>query len=356
MRKISLFALLLIFAVSFLSPIGKAQFSDVPESHPYFEAIEFTRNQNIVNGYSDGQFRPENKVNRAEFVKILIETLFSEEVINQCVIDPQNFFSDVPTDIWFAKYVCQAKKHNIIDGYPDGTFGPTLNIIFAESGKIISESAKLVVPRTRNQEWFEPYITSLENQNAVPSELKSPIQELTRGQMAEIIFRLRSQFGFEESSPVEVPVNNFDFAEERQQVLDIVNQERANAGLEPFQYSPFLEKSAQEHSDDMQIRNYFSHDTPEKTTSDERIENTGYYDEFFACNCPGRLLSGENIAKGQNDPTEVMETWMNSDQHRASILNPNFKEMGVGITPVKEADTGFTGYIWVQNFGGIHKE
>ncbi|ANN21484.1 serine protease [Amycolatopsis orientalis] len=116
------------------------------------------------------------------------------------------------------------------------------------------------------------------------------------------------------------------------QVIDLVNSERADAGCSPVSNESHLAAAAQGHSDDMSERNYFSHTTPEGVTFDQRIRAAGY-------DKPG----AENIAKGQSTAAKVMEAWMNSEGHRANILNCKLKKIGVGVNT--------KGMYWTQNFG-----
>ncbi len=116
------------------------------------------------------------------------------------------------------------------------------------------------------------------------------------------------------------------------QVIALVNQERAGAGCAPVSNESHLAAAAQGHSDDMSERNYFSHTTPEGTTFDQRIRAAGY-------GKPG----AENIAKGQSTAAKVMDAWMNSEGHRANILNCKLTKIGVGLNT--------KGMYWTQNFG-----
>ncbi|MEU9077148.1 CAP domain-containing protein [Kitasatospora sp. NPDC048538] len=119
-----------------------------------------------------------------------------------------------------------------------------------------------------------------------------------------------------------------------QQVVDLVNAERAKAGCGPVTAESRLASAAQSHSDDMANRNYFDHASPEGYHADHRIEAVGYRWSTW----------GENIARGQQDPAAVMDAWMNSPGHRANILNCAFKQLGVGVR------TGSGGPWWTQVF------
>ena len=115
-------------------------------------------------------------------------------------------------------------------------------------------------------------------------------------------------------------------------VVALVNDERAKSGCDPLQTDPKLAQAAQDHSSDMAQRDYFDHTTPEGLTFADRIVNAGYP-------TPG----AENIAVGQQNAEQVMDGWMNSDGHRANILNCELKSIGVGLAE--------DGMYWTQDFG-----
>jgi uncharacterized protein YkwD len=133
-------------------------------------------------------------------------------------------------------------------------------------------------------------------------------------------------------SPTESPTGNAAFEAE---VATIVNQERAKVGCPAVTVDDRLTAAARAHSADMAARNYFSHTTPEGVDFATRITNAGY-------RWSG---AGENIAKGQRTPQEVMTSWMNSDGHKANILNCGYKNLGVGVA----ADSSGT-LLWTQDF------
>ena len=117
-----------------------------------------------------------------------------------------------------------------------------------------------------------------------------------------------------------------------QQVLALVNQERAAVGVAPLMYDAEAERAAKAHSEDMRARGYFDHDTPEGWSPGDRLRMTG---------ASGYQGYGENIAMGQATPAAVMQAWMNSAGHRANILDPNFTHLGVGVGD---------GPLWTQVF------
>ncbi|MEV0574441.1 MULTISPECIES: CAP domain-containing protein [unclassified Streptomyces] len=117
-------------------------------------------------------------------------------------------------------------------------------------------------------------------------------------------------------------------------VLALVNQERAKVGCSPVTTSSSLTSLAQNFSDDMAARGFFDHTDPDGKSP---------WDRAAAAGVSG--LGGENIARGQADAEAVMEAWMNSEGHRANILNCDYKTLGVGV------HLGAGGPWWTQDFG-----
>ena len=106
------------------------------------------------------------------------------------------------------------------------------------------------------------------------------------------------------------------------EVLNLVNQERAAAGLPALQLDADAQRAAKAHAEDMSGRNYFAHNTPEGWTPTQRLQMLG---------ASGYSGWGENIAVGQSSPAAVMNAWMNSTGHRENILRATFTHLGVGV-------------------------
>ncbi|MDO8468490.1 MAG: S-layer homology domain-containing protein [Candidatus Peribacter sp.] len=178
---------------------SKNPFTDVPVNSTYYQSIEYLRTQNVLKGYLDGTFKPDTRINRAEFVHF---------VVNPFILDTNNmsaclktnvpdttdtvFFSDVARDSWYAPDVCFGKMNSIIDGYPNGTYGPANSINFVEAAKIICNVFSL---DTQNREtgefWYRPFVQRLSDLHAIPVSIKRFDQTMTRGEMAEIVYRLK---------------------------------------------------------------------------------------------------------------------------------------------------------------------
>ncbi|QDY79226.1 CAP domain-containing protein [Streptomyces qinzhouensis] len=118
------------------------------------------------------------------------------------------------------------------------------------------------------------------------------------------------------------------------EVLELVNQERAKVGCSPLRFDSALARLAGNFSADMAARGFFDHTDPDGDSPWDRAKQSGV-----------KNLAAENIARGQADAAAVMNAWMNSDGHRANILNCDYKTLGVGV------HLGGGGPWWTQNFG-----
>lgn len=126
----------------------------------------------------------------------------------------------------------------------------------------------------------------------------------------------------------------------RADMLAQVNALRRKAGAPALKMNPDLQQAAQGHAQDMLARGFFAHKSPSGTSVRERSRQAGY---------DWRTI-GENLAEGQMSVHEVVTTWMGSPGHRKNILNPDFRELGIGLV-LGKTRSGEYRVIWVQNFG-----
>jgi uncharacterized protein YkwD len=120
-----------------------------------------------------------------------------------------------------------------------------------------------------------------------------------------------------------------------QQVVALVNQQRAAGGCGPVAVNAKLTQAAQLHSEDQAAHNTMSHTGSDGSSPWDRTKRAGY---------PNAI--GENVAAGYRDAEAVMTGWMNSPGHRANIMNCSAKAIGVGVAK----SSGGTIY-WTQDFG-----
>ena len=106
-----------------------------------------------------------------------------------------------------------------------------------------------------------------------------------------------------------------------QEVLNLVNKERKKNNLPELKLDWEISRVARYKSQDMCEKNYFSHTSPTYGSPFDMLKKFKI----------SYVTAGENIAKGQKTAQAVMNSWMNSQRHRANILNKNFTKMGVGM-------------------------
>ncbi len=175
-------------------------FSDVPENHTNYNAIESLKKYGIINWYEDWTFKPDKKLNRVEALKI---TLLGNN-INTTLKEKYSPFNDVLEKDWFSEFVITAKNLGIIKGNPDGKFSPARNVNLAETLKIAIISAWIQINQDEHPDikpyadvqvtdWFSPFFKYAKEQKllSVSSNNIYPASNITRAEIAEIIFRLR---------------------------------------------------------------------------------------------------------------------------------------------------------------------
>ena len=199
-------------------------FTDVDNNHPYLPAIRFLKQNGIINGYSDGSFKPNQEVNRAEALKLLTlsekilgegaasedaEMIFDQEAVAED--DNINFdLTDVPEDGWYYKYVKQAFKNKIINGYNDRTFRPGTTVNLAEAVKMLLETNSVELPNPNDiiknpfkdadmNAWYAVYLQYAKNKYILIADMDlkvRPEKDITRQEMANLIYRF---YNLEES-------------------------------------------------------------------------------------------------------------------------------------------------------------
>ncbi|GGD66593.1 serine protease [Paenibacillus nasutitermitis] len=117
-----------------------------------------------------------------------------------------------------------------------------------------------------------------------------------------------------------------------QQVLELVNQERSNAGLNPLEMNSELSNVAMIKAKDMYDNQYFDHNSPTHGSPFDLMKANGIT----------YRTAGENIANGQTTPAQVMKDWMESPGHKANILNTSYTRIGIA----------YYNNEWVQEFTG----
>lgn len=120
-----------------------------------------------------------------------------------------------------------------------------------------------------------------------------------------------------------------------QQVVDLVNAERAAQGLAAYSVDSRLRAAARVHATDMACNHFTSHTGSDGSSVRDRVERQGYSWSWI----------GENFFVGGGSAQTAFNWWMNSTPHRANLLSPNYTQFGVGY--VYDADSDYGGYFVV---------
>lgn len=167
---------------SSFSPVSAQQssFNDI-SNYPWKNSISYLSSRGIIQGYADGSFQPINKINRAEFTKIIIGALYPEEIKT---FSKESCFPDVPENEWFTQYICLGKSKGIIKGNPDGKFYPANLINQAEALKILLTGFGHASQQSTGV-WYQPFFDKAASLTMYYfTKENAPAYEITRGEMA----------------------------------------------------------------------------------------------------------------------------------------------------------------------------
>jgi murein DD-endopeptidase MepM/ murein hydrolase activator NlpD len=170
-------------------------FTDVDSTHSNAKAIQYLKDNEIINGYDDGSFQPDKTVNRIEALKMIFLGLNIEL---KPMLDLG--FPDTSNQQWYSPYVGTAVNKSIAKGYPDGTFGPANTVNRAEYLKILLNSAR-IAPDSVDENpyadvpadaWFSSFAaySKLKNIFPISGNLFEGDRGVTRAEVAETIYRL----------------------------------------------------------------------------------------------------------------------------------------------------------------------
>jgi hypothetical protein len=213
-KKIFIFLLTAVFAsINLSTPLSYAMadeattpsgiktvtdFQDVLRTNDAYVAIDYLNKAGIINGYADGTFKPDNSINRAEVLKVILNG--SGVAKADTVTDTG--FPDVKTDDWFAAFVVKAKELGIAKGNDvDGTFAPGRQINKAEFLKMLlmannikTDALKVeadVATDAPKDAWFAPYLNYALQVGIITKNsagLLEPSKLLTRGEVAQMMY------------------------------------------------------------------------------------------------------------------------------------------------------------------------
>jgi len=202
MKKLALALTLILLSAQFFALTAFA-FSDIVENSRYYLPVTELENEGIIKGYDNGTFAPKEKINRAEALKMIMEASGKLET-KPCT--EENSFNDISENSWFADYVCTAKKHGIVNGNKNGDFRPWENVNLAEALKIIVNSFEEIANDPTDEgpfadvpmdSWFSGYFLYAKEHEILDINIENnvfPSAEISRGYLAEIIYKLRKHW------------------------------------------------------------------------------------------------------------------------------------------------------------------
>lgn len=174
-------------------------YTDAPGDRVTAVATSFLTQEGILQGYPDGTFRPDQPVNRAEFMKVAVlaaPRAFPE--LDEPVIDPPSpgvydCFPDVHREDWFSPYVCSAKAVGVVQGdalegilQSSWRFHPARTVNYAEAAKMLVNAFGIQTFPAAGREWYEPFLAVAETEGiALPGV--APGHALTRGEVAQVV-------------------------------------------------------------------------------------------------------------------------------------------------------------------------
>jgi hypothetical protein len=181
----------IVLTLSLMLAWGEAKaatysFTDVDANSVFAPAVAYLKNNNIVQGYADGTFKPSLDISRSEFLKIVLE---ANKIPTSSMVESQCFF-DIYKGMWYTKYVCYAKTKEYTSGYADSTFRPLNSVTLAEALKMIFKANGIAVT-TNTTAWYQPYMDKAKAKSMLVNIGKAWNNQITREEMAELIYKLK---------------------------------------------------------------------------------------------------------------------------------------------------------------------
>ncbi len=322
----------LVLVVSCLAaPVSAAgtSFTDVKESDYFYNPVQWAVENGVTSGMGDNRFGPLHPCTRGQVVTFLWRAAGSPSPSSD-----SNPFVDVGTDDYFYTPVLWAVENGITAGVGANRFGPNQTCTRAQIVTFLWKSQNAPEPSNPNAGFSDvggsayyakPVAWAVENgvTAGMGNNQFAPEATCTRGQVMTFLYKVK---GTTPGAPETEDNSQLSMAKE---VFNLVNAEREKAGLTPLTYYELGQPAVDIRCEE--LKELFSHTRPNGSawfTVLDELEIQGWW----AC--------GENIAWGQRSPEEVMGDWMNSEGHRANILNPNFTGLAVATD----------GAYWVQMF------
>ena len=372
--KRKLLALSLVFALALCTalPASAQTFRDVPPRNWAYQVIERAAANGWVTGYENGIFAPDNNVLYGEFLALISRAFLSDEIAPYLEdswtywYDPYCEYAADSGLSWGTTLFTPISLLLYIDWKDAGAEDPIsrydmCRIIYnlaigdemADRLDLDTARAKISdfssIPDSYQVPVAACYALGLVNGDTYGNFLGS--NPVLRSHAAAIICRLADAYlgsdSPDTSNPVPdqpatpqtpsvtVPGTSDTLDAYRNEVLRLVNIERANAGVAPLTLDSRICEAAQIRANELPV--LFDHTRPDQSRCFTVLDDLGI--SYWSC--------AENIAAGQRTPAAVVDSWMHSQGHRENILNPSYGKLGVGYL---NYDGDSYHHYWVQLF------
>jgi hypothetical protein len=199
----SLFLIVALFSGTYATRAEATGFSDLRDDHAAYDAVMYLVERGVVHGYPDQTFRPDQQVNRAEALKLIVIPIAFEEQLKE---KETSSYSDVSSAEWYFPFVERGfRSLGIIDGPPKTAhFHPERTVITAEFLKMLFLAHRvdlslyndISTPLSRDvphpEEWYYPFVRFALSASVLEADgdfALSPGKHLTRSDVAELIYR-----------------------------------------------------------------------------------------------------------------------------------------------------------------------
>ena len=184
---------ILSIAVAIILSLGCVvyAFSDIDANDKTLnETVDLMTKFGILNGYEDGTFRPNNEITRAEFSKVIIETIMTEEEIS----GDEAKFIDVRENHWAKGYIYLSRKLGIVSGTTIDTFAPEDNITYEQAAKMIVAALGYDKQASENGGWPTGYLAVAKDLDITKGISFNPTANATRG---DVVLMLNNALNIE---------------------------------------------------------------------------------------------------------------------------------------------------------------
>lgn len=162
-----------------------ATYTDVAEESAYYEAVETLNKLDIITGYEDGTFKPEDGVTRAEMAALIARIQGYGDTAKGSA---NTGFTDVPASHWASGYIANAAGMGIINGYGDGTFGPDDPVLYEQAVKMVMATLGYTPFAEKNGGYPTGYLAAAQRYSVSLAVANAVVgQDANRGTVAQLL-------------------------------------------------------------------------------------------------------------------------------------------------------------------------